>query len=144
MQILGLSDSTPKPTSRFRELFWPNLTTEPAAQSACETAALACFVIAGITTIFAFFTTFLTLIDALLFLMIGLGLRKAWRTAALAGFGLYIVEQAAGIMQGKFPGVLTLLFLVILFNGVRASFGYRRMHRTDEPSRSPVNSNLAP
>ena len=129
MQVLGLADSTPKPTSRLKELFWPTLNSEPNAQSACENAALACFVIAGLTAIFAFATNLLILIDAGLFLVIGLGLRKMWRPFALAGFLLYVLEQLLVVVQGRFPGVMAILFLAILFNGVRASFAYWRMHK---------------
>ncbi len=129
MEVLGLADSTPKPTSRFKELFWPNLTTEPNAQSACETASIACFVIAGITAILAFAYAISGLVDSGLFVLIGLGLRKMWRTAALAGLLLYLLEQGVNLSRGGFPSVLAILILVILFNAVRASFAYQRMRQ---------------
>ena len=129
MEILGLADSTPKPTSRFKELFWPNLTTEPNAESACETASIACFVVAGVTAIFALATAKAGLVDSALFLLSGLGLRKMWRTAAVAGFALYALEQAYSLVLGRFPGVLAILIAAILFNGARASFAYQRMHK---------------
>ena len=129
MEVLGLADSTPKPTSRFKELFWPNLTTEPNAQSACETASMACFVIAGITAILAFAYAISGLVDSGLFVLIGLGLRKMLRTAALAGLLLYLLEQGVNLSRGGFPSVLAILILVILFNAVRASFAYQRMRK---------------
>ena len=105
---------------------------------------MACFGIAGITAILAFFSSLLGLVDAVLFALIGLGLRKAWRTAAVAGFALYIVEQVAVTMQGRFPGILSILILAILFNGVRASFAYRQMRSANEQLSLPVSSNLVP
>ena len=42
METLGLSES-----SRIKDLFWPDLKSEPAARSACETASMASFVIAA-------------------------------------------------------------------------------------------------
>lgn len=129
MQTLGLSDSTPKPTSRLKELFWPNLTTEPNAQSACQTASLACFAVGGLTAIVGLFMNKLGLVDASLFLLIGLGLRKMWRTAALAGLLLYLLEQAYNIAYGNYPGILVILIAAIMLNGVRASFAYQRMRR---------------
>jgi hypothetical protein len=132
MQVLGLADSTPKPTSRLKELFWPNLSSEPNAQSACENASIACFVIAGLTAIFALATTKWALLDAALFLIIGLGLRRMWRPFALVGFLLYLLEQLLVVIQGRFPGVLAILFIAILFNGVRASFAYWRMRKQAE------------
>ena len=127
MQILGLADSTPKSTSRLRDLFWPDLTSEPGARSACETASWACFIVAGVTGVAAFWTSKLGLVDAALFLMIGFGLRRIWRTAAVAGLLLYLLEQVATIAQGIFPGVLAIFVSAILFNSVRASFAYRRI-----------------
>jgi hypothetical protein len=129
MQTLGLSDSTPKPTSRLRDLFWPDLSAEPSAESACDTASWACFAIAGITAIFAFITNPWALLDGLLFLLIGLGLRAKSRPASIAGFLLYVLETIAYISGGRMPGVLTILILAILFNSIRASFAYHRMRK---------------
>ena len=138
MQTLGLSETTPKPTSRIRELFAPDLSTEPNALSACDTASWACFFIAGVTTIFALFFNLGALFDAAMFVLIGLGLRKTWRTAAVAGFVLYILEQVVGIAQGRYPGILTIFILVILFSGVRASFALQRMRKANQPPPLPV------
>jgi len=129
MQTLGLSDSTPKTSSRLRDLFWPDLSVDTSAESACDTASYACFAIAGLTTIFAFLTSFWIVLDALLFVLIGFGLRKKWRTAAIAGFLLYALETVASMTAGRAPGVLTILILAILFNSVRASFAYHRMRK---------------
>ncbi len=103
METLGLSKSTPKSTSRWKEFFIPDLSSAPNARSACEAASLACFIIAGVTAIFALFTSLLTLIDAALFGLIGMGLRKASRTAALAGFLLYVAEQIYTIVAVARP-----------------------------------------
>jgi hypothetical protein len=35
-----------------RDLFWPDLSVDTSAESACDTASYACFAIAGLTTIF--------------------------------------------------------------------------------------------
>jgi hypothetical protein len=129
MQTLGLSDSTPKTSSRLRDLFWPDLSAEPSAESACDSAAWACFAIAGITTVFGFLNSLWVLIDAVLFLLIGFGLRKKNRTAAVAGFVLYGLETITAITGGRPPGVLTILILAILFNSVRASFAYERLRK---------------
>jgi len=129
MQTLGLSDSTPKTSSRLRDLFWPDLSVDTSAESACDTASYACFAIAGVTTVFAFFTSLWSIVDAVLFLLIGFGLRKKWRMAAIAGFVLYVLETVAGMVAGHPPGILTILILAILFNSVRASFAYRRLRK---------------
>jgi hypothetical protein len=131
MQTLGLSDSTPKPTSRLRDLFWPDLSVDTSAESACDTASWACFAIAGITTLLGVWNNPGVLIDALLFVLIGFGLRKKWRSAAVAGFLLYVLEVVVGISMGQVPGVLTILILAILFNSIRASYAYRRLRKTE-------------
>lgn len=129
MQTLGLSDSTPKTSSRLRELFCPDLSAEPSAESACDGGAWACFAIAGITTVFGLLNSLWVLIDAVLFLLIGFGLRKKNRAAAVAGFVLYGLETIGAITGGRPPGVLTILILAILFNSVRASFAYERLRK---------------
>lgn len=85
--------------------------------------------IAGITTVVAFFSGLAILVDAVLFALIGFGVRKMWRSAAVAGFVLYIVEQSTAMAQGRVPGVLIILIPAILSNSIRASFSFRRMRR---------------
>jgi hypothetical protein len=128
METLGLSKSTPKSKSRFKEFFAPDLSSAPAAKSACDSAAIICFVIAGVTTVWAIFTSPLGLIDAALFALIGIGLRRASRFAAVAGLSLYIAEQIAMIAEAsRPPGILAILFVALLINGVRAAFVYQRI-----------------
>ena len=139
MQVLGLSESTPKPQSRIKELFWPDLRAIPSTESACRSAAMACFVIAGLTALLAIFRDPLALVDAVLFAIIGIGLRMMSRTAAVAGLALYIAEQIATITMAKrAPGILTILITAILISGVRASFAYHRMRNANVESLPPA------
>jgi hypothetical protein len=112
-------------------LFWPDLSVDTSAESACDTASWACFAIAGITTLVGVWNNPSVLIDALLFVLIGFGLRKKWRSAAVAGFLLYVLEVLVGISMGQVPGILTILILAILFNSIRASYAYRRLRKTE-------------
>ena len=88
MQTLGLSDSTPKPASRFKDLFRPDLSSDIQALTVCQTASMACFGVAILTAALALFINPAALIDAGLFTLIGAGLRKGLRTAAVGGFVL--------------------------------------------------------
>jgi hypothetical protein len=142
MQILGLSDSTPKPTSRLKDLFRPDLSSEVAARTVCHSASWACFIIAGLGLIFSFFTQYASVFDAALFFLIGLGFRKVWRTAAIAGFVLYIAEQVTFIVSGHVPSVLSLFIAIILFNGVRASFVFQRLRRTTQSRSQPTQTGV--
>lgn len=130
MQTLGLSDSTAKPTLGFWELFRPDLTTEPGAHSACHSASRACYIIAGCTAIAGFFNGWLVLVDASLFVIIGYGIGKMSRTAAIAGLLLYLLVQVSVISQGRFPGIIPFFVVVILFNSVRASFAYHQTRKS--------------
>ena len=95
MQTLGLSDSTPKTSSRIKELFWPKIDDDVAAVTAARNAMYASFVIAASTT-FAVLTSQnnLAWIDVALYAMVGIGVRQLSRTAALTGFILYGLSWA--------------------------------------------------
>jgi hypothetical protein len=140
MQTLGLSDSTPKPTSRLKDLFRPDLSSEFAARTVCHTASWACFIIAVMGAILSFFVSYASAFDAALFFLIGLGLRKAWRTAAIAGFVLFVAEQVWLVANGHVPSVLAFFIVIILFNGVRASFVYQRLRMIPQPPPPPTQT----
>jgi hypothetical protein len=142
MQTLGLSDSTPKPTSRLKDLFRPDLSSEVAARTVCHSASWACFIIAALGLILSFFTEYASVFDAALFFLIGLGLRKVWRTAAIAGFVLYIAEQVTFVVSGHVPSVVAFFIAIILFNGVRASFVYQKLRRVAQPPRQPTQAGV--
>ena len=133
MQTLGLSDSTPKPTSRLKDLFRPDLSNEVSALTVCHSASWACFIVAIVTAALAIFVNHAAFLDAGLFALIGLGLRKALRTAAVGGFVLYILEQIANIVAGQIPSIVAILISVILFNGIRAAYAYQRFRRSPSP-----------
>jgi len=133
MQTLGLSDSTPKPTSRLKDLFRPDLSNDVSALTVCHSASWACFIVAIVTAALAIFVNHAAFLDAGLFALIGLGLRKALRTAAVGGFVLYILEQIANIVAGQIPSVVAILISVILFNGIRAAYAYQRLRRSPSP-----------
>ena len=122
MEILGLSDSTPKPTSRLRELFWPQIDDDVAAVSAARNAMYASFVIAVGTALAAFSGNYSTWIDVALYLMIGIGVRQLSRAAALIGFILYGLSWLLVPSAMLSPAiVIRLILTALLLNGVRAA-----------------------
>jgi hypothetical protein len=133
MQTLGLSDSTPKPTSRLKDLFRPDLSNDVSALTVCHTASWACFIVAILTAALAIFVNRAALVDAGLFALVGLGLRKALRAAAVGGFMLYILEQIANVVAGQIPSVAAIFISIILFNSIRAAYAYQRFRRTPSP-----------
>ena len=64
MQTLGLSDSTPKPTSRLKDLFRPDLSNEVSALTVCHSASWACFIVAIVTAALAIFVNHAAFLDA--------------------------------------------------------------------------------
>jgi signal peptidase I len=122
MEILGLSDSTPKPTSRLRELFWPQIDDDVAAVSAARNAMYASFVIAVGTALAAFSGNYSIWIDVALYVMIGIGVRQLSRAAALIGFILYGLSWLLVPSAMLSPAiVIRLILTALLLNGVRAA-----------------------
>ena len=89
MQTLGLSPSTPKPSNRLRELLWPVINDDVSALTAARNGMYVCFFVAVVTAVVALFTNPVGLLDAALFLMVGIGIRQLSRVAALTGLLLY-------------------------------------------------------
>jgi signal peptidase I len=123
MQTLGLSDSTPKPTSRIKELFWPRIDDEVAAVTAARNAMYASFAIAAGTAVSAFAAgNYLAWIDVALYVMVGIGVRQLSRTAALTGFILYGLSWLlvpSAMLSGAI--VVRLILTALLLNGIRAA-----------------------
>ena len=119
METLGLSPSTPKPTSRLRELFWPKIEDEVAAVTAARNAMFACLVVAAVTGISATLTgqSRWVLVDVLLFVLAGIGVRQLSRAAAITALLMYAL---AWLGAGGYS-ILRPLILAILLGGVRAA-----------------------
>ena len=119
METLGLSPSTPKPTSRLRELFWPAIEDEVAAVTAARNAMYACLFIAATTGALGLMGGQgpWVLIDALLFALAGIGIRQLSRAAALIAFLMY---GLAWLGAGGWS-ILRPILLAILLGGLRAA-----------------------
>jgi signal peptidase I len=119
METLGLSPSTPKPTSRIRELFWPAIEDEVAAVTAARNAMYACLFIAALTGVAGLMVGqgAWVLVDVLLFAMAGIGIRQLSRAAALTAMLMYAL---AWLATGGFS-ILRPIVLAILIGGVRAA-----------------------
>ncbi len=134
MEILGLSDSTPKSTSRIRELFWPNIEDDVAALSAARNAMYASFAIA-VGTALAIFSApgnWGIWIDVAFYIMIGIGVRQLSRAAALIGFILYGLSWLLVPAAMFSPVVVVRLILTaLLLNGVRAANYAHGAHKVE-------------
>jgi signal peptidase I len=137
METLGLSPSTPKPTSRIRELFWPKIEDEVAAVTAARNAMYACLFIAAVTGVVGLMSGQSTwiLLDVLLFTMAGIGVRQLSRAAAITALLMYAL---AWLGAGGFS-ILRPLLLAILLGGVRAAtFAHHMKNDVREAVANPV------
>jgi signal peptidase I len=132
MQTLGLSDSTPKTSSRIKELFWPKIDDDVAAVTAARNAMYASFAVAAGTAIAAVAGAYLDWIDVVMYVMVGIGVRQLSRTAALVGFILYGFSWLlvpASMLTGAV--VIRLILTALLLNGVRAAIYAHSAHKED-------------
>ena len=130
MQQLGLSPNAPKTPSRLRELLWPDVSDTVAAETAARNGMYASFFIAAVTTLFSLLGLAApsAVLDAVLFVIIGIGIRKMSRIAAVAGLVLYLAEQGYAISRGRtgFNLVMLVIITAIFISSVRAAWSFRR------------------
>jgi len=125
--------------SRWR-VFWPDVDDMASAKDASRQGMWGAIIVGGVTAVLAPFG-FLgvdswALCDAALFLAIAWGIYKVWRTAAVAGLLLFLLERVVMFTQTKQTGGLVALALLLAFgNGARGAFAYRRLLRAE--SRRP-------
>ena len=130
MQTLGLSPSTPKTEPFWKTWLWPDVSDQISAQQAAKNAMYGTFFVSAITSIAAMFRVVHvgSLLDAFLFFLIGVGIGRMYRTAAICGFILYLIEQASVLMAGQNPiGVTSTALILLLFTGIRATFSYQKL-----------------
>jgi len=73
-------------------------------------------------------------LDAAIFAMIAIGIKRKSRFAAVAGLGLYIVERIYMMQRGGASGiVMGILFTLLFINAVRGTFAYHRLKETGQP-----------
>jgi hypothetical protein len=129
------------------EWIWPPLTDTASAQKASKQGLLACTWCAG-ATLFLVVLSILgvrlfdfdmwALIDALLFIVIGWGIYKMNRFAAIAGLALYIIERAFMWFEyGPKNPVIALIISFMFVNSIRGIFAYHR-HRKGQGSTTVV------
>ena len=132
MQSLGLSSGTPEVEPIWKTWLWPNVADEIAAKQAARNAMYGTFFVAGMTTLFVVLqmAAVLALIDALLFVLAGIGIAKMYRTAAVLGFTLFLIEKIAMAVGGQNPlGIMSIAITLLLFTAIRATFAYHKLRK---------------
>jgi hypothetical protein len=130
-------------SSGGRNLLWPSVSDARGAQFAVGEAfwaAVICCVLTAIVAELAIFSPGVakttrvngsSLLDAGLFLLVAIGLRRRWRGAAWAGLGLYVFEALWRFSSGRaytnvIGWMVTALFTLAFVNGVRGAHAWSR------------------
>ena len=136
--------------SNLKDTYWPDMSRTEAAEEGIKRASHTAYVVAGVTSLLALLAWFdilhltspWSLVDAVLFAVIGLFISRQSRTAALLGLALYLLEgidrivsgTGGRILSGTGGGmgafsVLALIFTLFFINGVRGAFSLVRLRR---------------
>jgi hypothetical protein len=129
--------------------FWPDVSDLDGAKDAARYGMWCAFLVAGSTALFALLSFFgirlmgitpAALLDAALFGAIGFGLSRYSRFAAVAGFLLFLLEKIyALVTTGSIlgVGVLGVIILFGLLNGIRGAFAYQKLLAAVPPQPVP-------
>lgn len=131
----SISEKLEKKMSKGKNIdpFWPTIKDKETATIVAKNASYFVFFIAFLTAIFSIFQLFgastLGLIDAALFCIIGFGLYKLSRIAAVAGLSIYLLGKVyALITYLAIPQAFwVILILLAYINGIRATFAYHKL-----------------
>jgi hypothetical protein len=110
----------------------------PGAKEAIRLSVWFVFVATGLSAIAALITLAAgqpsrdALASAVMFALIGMGLLRNSRAAAVLGAVLIGIGFIATLASGGVPGVVGVLTFVALLSGVRGTFAYRRLSRPNE------------
>lgn len=119
--------------SRWR-IFWPEVTELVGAQEAIKLGYGACFVLAGLNVVVAAFGPKAGFVDAIVFAILGLMLRRKSRTAAVIAVALMSLNIVVSISRFPLVGALTIILFLCLLSSVRGTFAYWKLVRV-EPGR---------
>ena len=125
MQLLGLSDSTPKTEGRLKSLFWPTIRNEVDLDVVTTQGFWLCAIVAALTVVIAVVSPgtipkTVGVFEAVFYFSGGLGVRMRSRIAAGATFGAYLLGCV--VLQkytGQGFGLPRLIFLALLLANVR-------------------------
>ncbi len=128
--------SQPKKTNLL-----PEVEGAEAAKKAAKGGMWAAFFVAGVTTLFAILAMNGTtpvagingaaLLDAAVFIGIGIGIGRLSRIAAVAGLVIYIAERLYMMSLNGPAGLwMTIALTLVFINSVRGTFAYHRIAGT--------------
>ena len=143
MQILGLSDTTPKPENRFKTLFWPSIRNEVDVDHVTRQGFWICFAVGVMSLIFGAFlgpaVFAVECFESVFYFLSGVGVRMRNVFAAVCVFVAYF---ASSFLVGM--GALRIIAIALLLANVRGTWLSARWRPTQtEPPPVPMNETLA-
>ena len=146
MQILGLSDSTPRTENRFRALLWPTIRNGTDLDYITSQGFWICSIVAVTTAVFSALggSPGMGLLEGTFFFFAGVGVRQRDRIAAIAAFSAYLLS--ALVVQrytGQGFGVVRIVFLALLLANTRAIWLSARWAPDQAPPPLPLNQTIA-
>lgn len=126
--------------SKQREFIWPSVIDTTTAQNASKQGLWASAFCAGATIVFVvlaqlgaqmFNFDMWALLDAFLFVVIGWGIYKMNRIAAIAGLILYILERISMWSEHGAKNPAIAIFITLMFiNSIRGTFAYHKINKS--------------
>jgi hypothetical protein len=116
---------------------WPNVSDLAGVEYGIKQGYWGAFALAGLTTVVSLLHVWgadlWSLIDAAVFGLIGLGIRRKWRSAAVVGLILFIGSLAFSLTRGLGIGALGIFILLGFVGAVRGTFAYHRLRPSTKP-----------
>jgi len=144
MEILGLSNSTPRTESRWRALLWPTIRDEGDFDYVTTQGFWICFTVAVMSLVLESLADSLVsaALDAAFYFLAALGVRQRSRVAAVTAFSAYLLS--ALVLQkytGGGFGILRIIFLALLFANIRGNWLSARWAVDQSGSYAPMRLN---
>ena len=125
MEILGLSDSTPKTESRLKSLFWPSIQNGADVDYLGAQGYWVCTAVAVLSLLFLLPAgqPITALATAMYFYIGGVGVRERNFFAAVIVFFLYFLSTVLVLeMLFTLGGILRIFICALLFSNLRATW----------------------
>ena len=79
-----------------------------------------------LSLLFVFNMPAIVLIDAILFAVVGVGIRCMWRSASVIGLLLHLIRVGNGVMHERGVILISVLTTLVFANGIRGTIAYRK------------------
>ena len=130
-------ESVTKTESRWKFL-WPDVSDIAGAEDGIKLGYWGAFAVSGLTAALTlvgalglrFGVGLGSLIDAAVFALIGLGLLRRWRSAAVVGMILFSLNIMMTVAKGRLPGIVAIFVFFGFISAVRGTFAYQRLIRS--------------